>query len=455
MFYLSTRGQVPAASFTDVLLQGPAPDGGLYLPEHYPQIDATALRDLARLPYADAAVRILQPFVGDDLPADLFTESVHRAYAGFTHPQVAPLRALSPGVQLLELFHGPTLAFKDIALQLLGTLTDAVLRRRGERITVLGATSGDTGPAAIAGFAGCEYADVFILYPHGCPSQVQRRQMTTRPEARVHALAIEGTFDDCQRIVKALFADADFRTQARLTAVNSLNWVRIAAQSVYYVLATAALGAGTAFAVPTGNFGNLFAAYTARRMGVPLGRLIIGTNANDILYRTVRAGTHHPTHVQQTAAPAMDIQIASNFERMLFELADRDPARVRAAMRTPEYHLTPAELHALQSFCSAERVDDAAIAASMRRVYDETGVIIDPHTAIGVEAARRTALPDVTTVCLACAHPAKFPETVGAVLGRTPDEPQSVRALAGLQERFTVLPADVAAVRAFISRAQG
>ncbi len=460
MQYISTRGQTPPADFTTVLLQGLAPDGGLYVPTVYPRIAHADMLLFANAPYAQVATRVLHPYMADTInEADLFN-IVQQSYASFSHPATTPLTQINTNHWLLELFHGPTLAFKDVALQFLGNIANAILQKRGQSITVLGATSGDTGPAALAGFAHCNYADSFILYPHNRPSNIQRRQMTCLNNPRVHALAIDGTFDDCQAIVKTLFADAAFRAQANLTAVNSVNWVRIAAQSVYYVLATAILGPGTAFAVPTGNFGNIFAAYTAKRCGVPIGPLLVGTNKNDILARAIQQGQYQVQQVHDTLAPAMDIQVASNFERLLFELLDRNTGALNAHMTQLQQHngftLTPDVQQQLQQICFGYSVDDAAIIQTMQQIYATTGQIIDPHTAVGVAVAQywqqKHTTPIRSVVSLACAHPAKFLPVVQQALGYTPPLPAAVAHLPEKAERITVLPASAAAVRDYLTQ---
>ena len=403
MRYISTRGAAPVLSFDEVLLAGLARDGGLYVPERWPVLGGAEIRALAGLPYAEAAFRVMRPFVGDSIAAEDFRALVEDAYAGFGHTAAAPLKQLDERTWLLELTHGPTLAFKDYAMQVLGRLFDHVLERRGERITIVGATSGDTGSAAIEACRDRAAIEIFILHPKGQISDVQRRQMTTAAADNVYNIAIEGTFDDCQDLVKAMFDDDVFRDEMNLSAINSINWARIIGQIAFYMAAGAALGAPDrpiAFAVPTGNFGNVYAAYAAGRMGLPLARLIVGSNRNDILTRFFATGTMTVAKVQPSLSPSMDIQISSNFERLLFDLFDGEGAAVTKAMQefrgTGTLTLGQARwARALELFDGA-RVDDDETLAAIARVYDETGELVDPHTAIGIEAARQKAgsVPD-------------------------------------------------------------
>jgi threonine synthase len=433
-----------------VLLAGLARDGGLYVPETWPALPE---EPLGGLPYAAAAAKVMAPFAGPVPLADLAADS----YAGFGHKAVTPLVQIDSGLWLLELFHGPTLAFKDVALQLLGRLFDHVLQRRGERVTIVGATSGDTGSAAIEACRDRDRIDIFILHPHGRTSAVQRRQMTTVPSSNVHNIAVDGTFDDCQAMVKAMFADAAFRDGLRLSAVNSINWARIMAQIAYYAIAAAALGGRPlSFAVPTGNFGNVYAAYAARAMGLPIDRLIVGTNSNDILARFFATGTMSTAPVVPTITPSMDIQVSSNFERLLFDLLGRDGAAVEhgmAAFRTEgRFAVTPDQLAAAHRVFSGIRIDQDATRATMAAVYRDTGMLIDPHTAIGVAAAKaRRGDPQIPVVALACAHPAKFPDAVEAATGRRPALPDALADLFEREERVTVLPNDLSRVKAFVA----
>ena len=463
MRYVSTRGIAPTLGFEDVLLAGLARDGGLYLPEAWPRLDAVEMAALAGLPYEAAALRIMRPYIGGEMADGELARLLADAYATFRHRTVAPLVQIAPSTWILELFHGPTLAFKDVAMQALARLMDRALARRGNGATIVGATSGDTGGAAIEAFRGRSAIDVFILYPHGRVSDVQRRQMTTPPEANVHALAIDGTFDDCQAIVKALFNDHGLRDELGLAGVNSINWARLLAQIVYFVTAAVALGAPgrrVAFVVPTGNFGDIFAGWAAQQMGLPVDRLVIATNMNDILARTLASGRYALAGVTPTASPSMDIQISSNFERLLYELAGRDAARVRAHMgalaQGGAFELGAGELGRLRRDFAAARVDEEETLSEIRRVHGETGYVLDPHTAVGVGAARKAALdrighdPAVPTVVLGTAHPAKFPDAVARAIGAPPPVPEVIARQAGLPERVTRLPADTAAVARFV-----
>jgi threonine synthase len=456
MRYVSTRGDTASLAFDDVVLAGLARDGGLHMPETWPNLSADALRGLRRLSYPELAARILARFaepVISEAELALLAEDAYRGFEGY--PEIAPLNPLSTGLWLMELFHGPTLAFKDYPLQVLGRLFDLVLARRGERITVLGATSGDTGSAAIEACRDRERLDIFVLHPLGRVSEVQRRQMTTVLSENIHNIAIEGTFDDCQDLVKALFNDAGFSDRFRLAAVNSINWARIAAQIVYYVHAALALGApdrAVAFAVPTGNFGNVFAAYAAARMGVPVAKLIIGSNRNDILTRFFVTGRMEIGPVYTTLSPSMDIQISSNFERYLFEMYDRDAGEVGAVMRRfreDRAFCVPADrLDRARKTFIASRCDDEETKDVIRAVWRESGIIVDPHTAIGIAAARRAALPaDVPVAAIATAHPAKSPEAVEAATGVRPSLPARLADLPHRRERYQVLPADAGRLR--------
>ena len=460
--YLSTRqSAVPneSRSFEDILLAGLAPDGGLYVPVELPRFDAGEIRRLGRLDYPSLAAEILAPVLGGALePAEL-RALLRDAYAGFTHPAVAPLKQLGRDQWLLELFHGPTLAFKDYALQVLGPLFDRVLARRGERVTIVGATSGDTGSAAIEACRDRASVDIFILYPQGRTSEVQRRQMTTVEAANVHTLAVEGSFDDCQDLVKALFADIGFRERHNLSAVNSINWARIAAQIVYYFAAATALGAPdrtVSFAVPTGNFGNVYAAHIARGMGLPIERLVIGTNRNDILYRFIETGEMRISTVEPSLSPSMDIQVSSNFERMLFELAGRDGVRLAELMRnfrtTGELAAGPGIWAKARALFTAHRLDDDGTRAMIATIYRETGELLDPHSAVAVSAMReKGSVPGVPCVALACAHPAKFPDIVERATGRRPALPPHLADLMTRQERINIVPNDLATIRSFIA----
>jgi threonine synthase len=461
MRYISTRGSAPALDFEGVLLAGLARDGGLYVPESWPQLTESDLVSFAGLGYAELAVRVMTPFLAGSRLDDLgFAGLVAEAYRSFGHRAVVPLKQLDQNLWLLELFHGPTLAFKDIALQLLGRLFDRVLTRRGERVTIVVATSGDTGSAAIEACRDRAAVDIFVLYPHNRVSEVQRRQMTTVAAANVHTIAIEGSFDDCQDLVKAMFNDMDFRARHSLSAVNSINWARIMAQIVYYVAAAVALGAPRreiGFAVPTGNFGNIYAAYAARAMGLPIGQLIAGSNRNDILARFFDSAELKIAAVEPTLSPSMDIQVSSNFERLMFDLYDRDGAAVAAAMaafRKSGRLLIEAQRwqHARRIF-DGYRLDDAGTTAQIREIHQATGELIDPHSAIGVAAAQqRRRDPAMPMVALATAHPAKFPDAVEAATGQRPQLPQRLADLYQRPERVAVLPGELARVQDFIAR---
>jgi threonine synthase len=460
MRYLSTRDAGPAPamhSFEDVLLAGLAEDGGLYVPETLPKLNLAAL---VGLPYADLAGRIVGLFARDSFGRGELRRLCETAYAGFRHAAVTPLVQLDERLWLLELFHGPTWAFKDLALQLLGQLFDAALARRGERVTIVGATSGDTGSAALEACRDRAAIDVFFLYPHGRISDVQRRQMTTVDAPNAHAIAIEGTFDDCQDLVKALFADARLRRDLSLSAMNSINFARIAAQIVYYVAAGLALGAparAISFAVPTGNFGNVYAAHLARVMGLPIERLVLATNANDILARYLASGDMSIAEVSPSLSPSMDIQVASNFERLLFELKGRNGAAVaRTIAEFRRGGALPADDQAWQAatkLFTGHRVDDAGTLAEIGNTYRRTGMLTDPHTAVAVAAARAQLVRDDSAapmVALATAHPAKFADAVERATRMRPPMPPALSEIMEKRERVTVLPNDVAAVSRFI-----
>jgi threonine synthase len=456
MRYISTRGHAPARDFADVLLTGLAEDGGLFVPESWPAFAPADWRAMRGLSYPDLAARVMCPFVGESIPFETLTKICHDAYADFNHPAVVPLVQLETHLFAQELFHGPTLAFKDMAMQVLGRLFDHVLTKRNTRVTIVGATSGDTGSAAIEACAGRDRIDIVILHPHERTSPVQRRQMTTVLAPNVGNVAIEGTFDDCQDMVKALFADAPFRAEMSLSAVNSINWARIAAQIPYYVAAALALGAPereVAFAVPTGNFGNILAAWAARRMGLPVARLIAGSNRNDILARFLESNDMSMAPVEPSLSPSMDIQVSSNFERLLFELLERDPAATAATMRafraTGKMTVADPVWQRMRSVFHGFRLDDPGTVAEIRRLHDVCGYLADPHSAIGIAAAR--ALPPahgVPTVAMATAHPAKFPDAIQRAIGIRPELPPKLADLMARPERFVVLPNDLAAVEA-------
>ncbi len=458
MQHVSTRGAAPPLDFRGVTLAGLASDGGLYVPDAWPRLEAETFHGLRTADYGETAVTVLAPFVGGALEREELRALVSAAYGSFAHAAVTPLVELDHRHWLLELHHGPTLAFKDLALQLLGRLFARFLKDEPTPLTIIGATSGDTGSAAIAAVAGLPGLRIVMLHPEGRVSEVQRRQMTTVEAANVHNVAIAGTFDDAQAIVKALFNDAAFRARHRLSAVNSINWARLAAQVVYYVHAAVRLGAPdrpVAFSVPTGNFGDVFAGYVAHQMGLPVSALMVATNENDILARALGAGDYSRRAVQPTASPSMDIQVSSNFERLLFDLHGRNARALADAMATFEAtgRMTipePLWAEAARLFRPA-RVDREEMAATLRRALDSTGQLLDPHTAIGLAAARRLAdQVEGPVVTLATAHAAKFPEAVEAATGVFPMLPARLAGLFDRPERMTRLPADARAVAAFI-----
>ncbi len=467
--FISTRGHGTPKStiegnqpqgFEEVLLAGLAPDGGLYVPESWPALDLKLLERSGGLTYTSVAALVMLPFIGTAIDHKDFQRILKETYEGhvFTHPCVTPLVQLSPNIWLMEHFHGPTLAFKDVALQLLGRLFDHVLQKNNQRITIVGATSGDTGSAAIEACKGCKNIDIFILHPAGRVSEVQRRQMTTVKSDNVYNIALEGTFDDCQNMVKAMFADTAFREDMKLSAINSINWARIMAQIVYYVTTALALGGPkreVSFSVPTGNFGNIFAAYAARQMGLPIRRLMISTNRNDILTRFFETGEMKLDQVAPSLSPSMDIQISSNFERYVFDLLGRDPMAVTAIMKefktNGKFKLSPEHIEKARKEFSAHRCSDEDTINIIRHCYEETGIIIDPHTAVGLSGA--LALnddPSVPIINLACAHPAKFPDAVEKAIGKRPPLPERVGDLFGKSEYLTPLPNNLAKVEDYI-----
>ncbi|MDO5658587.1 MAG: threonine synthase [Paracoccus sp. (in: a-proteobacteria)] len=453
MRYISTRGQAPVLDFEQAMLAGLARDGGLYLPETIPALDDIA--GFEGISYEDAALRVLTPFVGDSFSQDELKAAINAAYAGFGHPARAPLKQLAPGHHLLELFHGPTLAFKDFAMQLIGQLFQIALARSGQRITIVGATSGDTGSAAIEAFRGLANVDVFILYPHGRVSEVQRRQMTTPDDANVHALALDGHFDDCQARVKDMFNDHAFRDAVGLAGVNSINWARVLAQIVYYVTSAVSLGAPgreVDFTVPTGNFGDVFAGSVARAMGLPVGRLVVATNQNDILHRALSGGEYRVGQVAPSISPSMDIQVSSNFERALY-LAYAEAAPVRQLMeelKTGGFTISQGALQALREIYDSARVSEDETLAMIAQIRQETGEVICPHTAVAVHAARAHLRPGVPMVTLATAHPAKFPDAVQQATGIRPELPPAMADLFNRPERVTRVENDLSALKSLI-----
>jgi threonine synthase len=465
MQYVSTRGSAPALDFEGATLAGLASDGGLYVPAEWPRFTQDEIAAMRGLPYAELAARVMQPFVGDCLTPQRLRELCEQAYGRFAHAAVTPLTQLDERNWLLELFHGPTLAFKDVALQLLGLLFEEFLARRDERLTIVGATSGDTGSAAIDAVAGRERIDIFMLHPKGRVSEVQRRQMTTVKAPNVHNIALEGaSFDDAQAMVKRMFGDEAMTGRFRIAAVNSINWARLMAQVVYYFAAALQLGgAGSgfgrkvAFSVPTGNFGDVFAGHVAARMGLPIERLIVATNVNDILHRALSAGDYSAGTVTPTAAPSMDIQVSSNFERLLFDAGGRDGLALAEQMRGFEsskaMRLTNAQREGAAALFASARADADQMSQAMRWAFEACdGEVIDPHTAIGLHAAREADLPaDVPVVTLATAHPAKFPEAVERATGLRPSLPARIGDLFERDERCTDLPGDYAAIAAYVA----
>ncbi len=452
MRYLSTRGQSPLISFADMLLAGLAPDGGLYLPETWPQFTAEEIARFAKQSYTRTAHTIMGRLIGDSFSFDELGDDIDAAYATFDHKRIAPLTEIGPDLYLMELFHGPTLAFKDVALQILGRLFARALKRQGGRATVLAATSGDTGSAAIAALGGLPNIEVIVLHPKGRVSEVQRRQMTTAPYANVHNIAIEGTFDDAQAIVKALFAETEFARAVNLTAVNSINFARIAAQAVYYFTAAAELGTAPVFVVPTGNFGDVFAGEAAMRMGLPVDKLVVATNSNDIMARALNEGFYASGKAQPTLSPSMDIQVASNFERALFEASGRDARWTREQMAefaaNSAITLSPPILADLRTRYAAARCDDAETLAAIARVHAETGRLIDPHTGVALVAALNLKLHEkVPVVVLSTAHPAKFPDAVRQATGRIPEVPPRLKQALEGAEKCDVVGAEKALVR--------
>jgi threonine synthase len=456
--YISTRGEAPPLGFVDVTLAGLARDGGLYVPEAWPRLDQATIAGFAGKPYAEVAVEIMAAFAGGAIAHADLARMAREAYDSFRHPAVTPLTQIGPNTFVLELFHGPTLAFKDLAMQLLARLIDHALAARGERTTIAVATSGDTGGAAVDAFRGRSQVDVVVLFPNGRVSDVQRRMMTTAGDANVHALAVEGTFDDCQAIVKAMFNHHAFRDRVSLSGVNSINFARIAAQVVYYFVAAVALGAPhrkVAFTVPTGNFGDVFAGWVAAQMGLPIDRLTVATNVNDILVRTLATGAYEVRDVVATASPSMDIQVSSNFERLLFEAGGRDPKPVRAAMaslaQSRRFSIAAPALAAIRAVFTADRASEAETAAAIRTTLNETGTLIDPHTGVAIAVAEKESRdPSVPMVVLSTAHAAKFPDAVEQACGMRPQLPDWLGDLGRRTERVTVVPSDPAAVERLV-----
>jgi threonine synthase len=456
--YVSTRGEAPELGFEDVLLTGLARDGGLYIPKSWPQISADEMRGLRGRSYQDLAFHVVSKFIGGAIPDIELKQMIAEAYATFDHPAVTPLKQLDANQWLIELFHGPTLAFKDVAMQLLARLMDWSLKKRGSHATIVGATSGDTGGAAIDAFKNSKNATTIILHPHGRVSDVQRRQMTTVESPAIHNIAIEGNFDDCQAILKALFNDHVFRDRVGLAGVNSINWARIMAQIVYYVSSAVALGAPdrkVSFCVPTGNFGDIFAGLVAKRMGVPVDRLVIATNVNDILDRTLKTGRYEMQGVKPSSSPSMDIQISSNFERLLYLAYGRDAGAIRGLMsglsQSGAFTIGQKQLAAIREEFDSFAVNESETAKTIGQTLKATGELLDPHTAVGFAAALRARISDSAMVTLATAHPAKFPDAVEKASGIMPRLPQRLSHLLNAKERFTILPNSATAVRDFVS----
>jgi threonine synthase len=451
MRYVSTRGRAAELGFCDALLAGLATDGGLYVPQTWPKQPS-----MTGSTYASKAASLMAPYVEGEIPQDVFAQLCATAYSTFRDPAVVPLVQIAPEHYLLELFHGPTLAFKDVALQLIGQLFDYVLTQRNQRVMIVGATSGDTGSAAIDGVKGCKNVDIVILYPNGRVSDVQRRQMTTITSSNVHTVAVDGTFDDCQDLVKAMFNDAPFREANSLSAVNSINWARVMAQTVYYFTALETLGRSASFSVPTGNFGNVLAGWIAKQMGADIEKLIVGSNSNDILTRFFETHSMDMVPVVPTLSPSMDIQISSNFERLLFDMNNRDGGATTEQLnqfrQNGKLSVEPDQFAKwIAPTFRAHRANDADTVAVMKRIYGESGMLVDPHTAVGIASAEACAEPGVPTITLATAHPAKFPDAVKKATGVHPALPDHVADLFDREERIVNLPNNLQAIEAFVA----
>ena len=451
MRYVSTRGRAAELGFCDALLAGLATDGGLYVPQTWPKQPT-----MTGSTYAAKAASLMAPYIEGEIPQDVFAQLCATAYSTFRDPAVVPLVQITPEHYLLELFHGPTLAFKDVALQLIGQLFDYVLTQRNQRVMIVGATSGDTGSAAIDGVKGCKNVDIVILYPNGRVSDVQRRQMTTITSPNVHTVAVDGTFDDCQDLVKAMFNDAPFREANSLSAVNSINWARVMAQTVYYFTALETLGRSASFSVPTGNFGNVLAGWIAKQMGADIEKLIVGSNSNDILTRFFETHSMDMVPVVPTLSPSMDIQISSNFERLLFDMNNRDGGATTEQLnqfrQQGKLSVEPDQFAKwIAPTFRAHRANDAETLAVMKRIYGESGMLVDPHTAVGIASAEACAEPGVPTITLATAHPAKFPDAVKKATGVHPALPDHVADLFDREERIVNLPNDLQAIEAFVA----
>ena len=457
MKYVSTRGEAPKLGFQDALLAGLARDGGLYIPETWPTLSQDEIRSMAGQPYAETAKKVLAPFVEGEIPTSDFHKMIDEAYASFHHPAVAPLVQIDDNHWVMELFHGPTLAFKDVAMQLLARLMDYVLAERGQKATIVGATSGDTGGAAIEAFRGRENTDIFILFPKGKVSPVQQRQMTTVSDANVHCLAIEGDFDDCQALVKDMFNHLEFRDRLQLSGVNSINWGRIMAQVVYYFTTATALGAPDreiSFTVPTGNFGDIFAGYVAKRMGLPIKELVIATNQNDILARTLATSRYETAGTSPSISPSMDIQVSSNFERLLFDASNRDASVIRNQMaslkQSGSFDVSAETMKNISSEFFAGACNEEETSKTISSSLQECSYLVDPHTAVGLYVAEKYLSAETPMVTLATAHPAKFPDAVKAACGVYPDLPARMGDMMEREEHMSVLPNDIAKLEAFI-----
>jgi threonine synthase len=455
--YISTRGNAPVLGFSDALLAGLAADGGLYVPKEWPQFSKKDIRKLRGKSYQEIAEAVVTPFVGGDIEQADLRRMIDEAYATFRHPAVAPLVQTDANVFIMELFHGPTLAFKDVAMQLLARLLDHVLSERGERATIVAATSGDTGGAAIDAFAGRDRTDIFVLFPEGKVSPVQQRQMTTAAAANAYPVAVKGNFDDCQNLVKAMFSDTKFRDKVQLSGVNSINWARIMAQVVYYFTAALAVGSPdrkVSFTVPTGNFGDIFAGYVAKQMGLPVSKLVIGTNENDILARALKTGRYEMRGVKATMSPSMDIQISSNFERLLYEASDRNAGEVVRYMsglkQSGAFDIEEKTLKAIRKTFKATRASEADVRKTIKTVLADTGYLADPHTAVAIHAAKRNLKADAPMIVLSTAHPAKFPAAVKTASGIDPALPSWLAGLMDREERFDVLQPELDAVETYI-----
>ena len=456
--YVSTRGSAEVVEFTDVLLTGLAKDGGLYVPEIWPELSTEQISSFAGKSFADVAIEVIAPFVGNSIELEDLKRMTDLSYSSFSHPAVTPIVQTGENEFILELFHGPTLAFKDIAMQLLGQLMGHILEKKGLRATIVGATSGDTGGAACEAFKGHHLTDLFIFFPKGRVSEVQRKQMTTVTDSNIHAIAINGTFDDCQAIVKSLFNHDSFRDRVNLAGVNSINWSRIMAQVVYYFVAGVALGAPyrkVSFTVPTGNFGDVFAGYVAKKMGLPIDRLVIATNVNDILNRAISTGRYEKQDVVATSSPSMDIQVSSNFERLLFDAVDRDSGKVNTMMsnltQSGSFGIPTDCINYIQTHFDVGSANENSCHETIKQVYSESGYLLDPHSAVAVSVARKINAKDESPmIVLATAHPAKFPETIKSVVGTWPPLPTWMNQEEEKQENYTVLDAKEAKVEEFI-----